>query len=275
MDKKYITLIGHDNRTLILENLLIQNGYSVDRIINKESLSKASFYKTIILPIPYSDVSGKIKGTDFSLSDVACKLTPYNFLIFGKKDSAFLDIAQRIGFDYIDLNDDMCFKTLNAIPSAEAAIGIAAEQSKSTLFDSNIMVCGYGCIAKCLVKILNGYGANITVAARKKSDHAEAAYYGCKVTDFNNINNFISDCDIIFNTCPAMILNKDVLDHVKKSCIIVDLASHPGGCDFAYAEKIGLNAKLYLKLPDKYAPKSSGESLYKVISSIISLQESN
>lgn len=249
--------------------MLLQNKYNVNRIVDKEALVCTELHKTVILPIPYTDISGKIRGTNFSLADVACKLSPANIVILGKADSAFKDIAKRIGFEYTDLNEDTSFKSLNAIPSAEAAVNIASEQYNRTLYGSNILICGYGCIAKCLAKILNGYGSNVTVAARKASDILNAQYNGCKAINIADINLNVSCFDIIFNTCPAPILTKNVLDNVKKECIIIDLASRPGGCDFDYAEKLGLNAKLCLQLPDKFAPQSSGENLFKVISSMI------
>lgn len=269
MNKKYITVIGQDNRTSILYAMLVQNEYNVNRITDKKALASADLYTTVILPIPYTDISGKIKGTDFSFADLACKLTPSNVVILGKADSAFTDVAHRIGFEYTDLNEDIRFKTLNAIPSAEAAVNIASEQYNRTLYGSNVLICGYGCIGKCLAKILNGYGANVTVAARKASDLINAEYNGCKTVNLADIASYVHGCDIIFNTCPAPVLSENVLDNMPQECIIIDLASRPGGCDFEYAAKIGLNAKLCLQLPDKFAPQSSGENLFKVISSMI------
>ena len=44
-----------------------------------------------------------------------------------------------------------------------------------------------------------------------------------------------------------MVLDKKRLEKVKKDCIIIDLASKPGGVDFEVAEKNGIKAILALR----------------------------
>lgn len=269
MTNRNITVIGHDNRTAIVHSMLIRDGFEVAKITQKEQLLHADLSDIIIFPIPYKDAAGKIKGTEVHLSDISSKLTNTSFVILGRADNAFTDLAARIGFKYIDINEDRRFKILNAVPTAEAAIAIAMERTDYTLFGSNAMVCGYGCIAKCLVKLLKAFGCNVTVAARKQADLYDAEYVGCNTVSIDNIANVITEQDIIFNTCPAPVLNADSLSKAKQKCIIIDLASRPGGCDFEFAKQAGIDAKLYLSLPDVYAPQTSGENMYKIILSII------
>ena len=51
--------------------------------------------------------------------------------------------------------------------------------------------------------------------------------------------------------------------------MIIDLASYPGGVDFAYAEKCGIKAIHALSLPGKIAPKSAGEIIESTILNIL------
>lgn len=71
--------------------------------------------------------------------------------------------------------------------------------------------------------------------------------------------------DIIFNTIPSMILDKERLNLLKKETIIIDLASKPGGVDFTTAKELGLNARLELGLPGRIAPITSAEYIYNVV----------
>lgn len=264
-----ITVIGYDNRTAIVYDMLTNDGYNVTAVNRKEDSFSISPGDIIIFPIPYKDASGKIKGTELSLADISPKLNSTNLIILGKSDGAFADIASRIGFEYIDINEDKRFKILNAIPTAEAAVSIAMENTRYTMWGQHTLVCGYGCIAKCLVKLLKGFGCDVTVSARKQSDLYDAEYAGCRTVRIENVADVMSEQDIVFNTCPALVLDKYALEKAKKQCIIIDLASRPGGCDFDFAKKNKINAKLYLSLPDVYAPQSAGENMYKIISSII------
>lgn len=264
-----ITIIGRDNRIITAKQLLVQNGINVFHITDRNDLSKLPVCDITVLPIPYKDASGKIKGSDITLHDISSLLNTENYIILGKADSEIISLADRIKFKFCDINTDIRFKKLNAIPTAEAALSIAMQNTPYTLNDHNVLVCGYGCIAQCLAKISVSLGCNVTVAARKSSDRIDARYKGCTAVDFCRLKEVVGSQNIIFNTCPAPILTKDVLAYVQRECMIIDLASHPGGCDFEFAKDNGINAGLYLSLPDIYSPQTSGENFYKIIIDII------
>lgn len=269
MNFNNITVIGRDNRISVAKKLLEENGIHVFHITDRNILAQSQLCDITVLPIPYKDASGKIKGSDISLHDIQSLLSSESFIILGKADNEIKSLADRIKFGFCDINEDLRFKKLNAIPTAEAAINIAMQNTPYTLNKRNILICGYGCIARYLAKISLSLGCNVTVAARKKSDRIDAEYYGCNAISFDNLKDTVGLQDIIFNTCPARILTKEVLAYVQSNCIIIDLASHPGGCDFEYAHLQNLNAGLYLSLPDIYSPQTSGENLYKMITDII------
>jgi len=161
------------------------------------------------------------------------------------------------------------FAILNAVPTAEAAIEIAMNNIDYTLFKSNILILGSGRISKVLAKILKGFESNITIAARNKNELAWFAINGCNTVNINDINEYIPNNDIIFNTVPAMIIDSSKLDLIKSSTLIIDLASKPGGIDFNYAKQKGLKALHSLALPAKYSPVTAGEILAKTILDIL------
>jgi len=63
-----------------------------------------------------------------------------------------------------------------------------------------------------------------------------------------HLENRLGECDFIFNTVPAMIIDEKRINSINKECIIVDLASAPGGIDFEAAEQKGIKAILALRI---------------------------
>ena len=64
--------------------------------------------------------------------------------------------------------------------------------------------------------------------------------------------------DFIFNTIPAVILDGAKLNRIKKECLIIDLASKPGGVDFITARSMGVSVEWALGLPRKNCTENFG-----------------
>ncbi len=158
---------------------------------------------------------------------------------------------------------------LNSIPTAEGAIQIAMEKSKITLHGSKCLILGFGRIGKILAKMLIGIGANVYCEARKHSDIAWIKAYGYNAINLTELDKYLNDFDFIFNTIPHLILDKDKLSLVSKECILIDLASKPGGIDFNEAKRRELQTEWALALPGKVAPKSSANYIYQIIKQVI------
>ena len=75
--------------------------------------------------------------------------------------------------------------------------------------------------------------------------------------------------DIIFNTVPAPVISRQVLDELAPETLIIDLASEPGGTDFDYASKLGITVVHALGIPGKFAPRTAGEILKSTILSML------
>ena len=82
---------------------------------------------------------------------------------------------------------------------------------------------------------------------------------------FNLVKEKLSQYDIIINTVPHMVLTKERLNYVKKDCLIIDLASKPGGIDQKIAEGKGIKSIWALTLPGKVAPFTTAEIIKKAI----------
>ena len=79
--------------------------------------------------------------------------------------------------------------------------------------------------------MLNAIGANVYCEARKNEDLAWIKAYGHMATNINFLGENLSQYDIIINTVPHLILTEERMEYVKKECLLIDLASNPGGID--------------------------------------------
>lgn len=253
-----IVISGGDARFTALKDIL-KNKYEIITDIRKCNI--------LILPLPCNMENAKAEKLFSDLSP--------DTLVIGGKISKNIDlIAARHNIKLYDYYTDE-FEMLNAIPSAEGAIEVAMRETDFTLCGSKSMVLGYGRIGKTLAKMLSGIGSDVTVSARRKESLALAKALGFKTQCLYNLCSPLCEADIIFNTIPSLILNRENLLNIKKDALIIDLASKPGGVDFESADELGLKTIHALGLPAKTSPKTSSETLCKCICSFIEERRTN
>ena len=262
---KVILVAGGDLRQVYLSEILSRENkvYAIgfdkkiitsDKIIVIDSLmSIEERIDYIILPLPASNDGVMVNSPFFKHSiplDNLISILNENGLIFGGKFSPMTKaVFESHGIETIDYLEREEMTVLNAVPTAEGAIQIAMEELPTTIFGQNILITGFGRITKVLVKILSGLGAKVSVAARKYSDLAWADIYGCKGIHISQIDNYLGEYDIVFNTVPAILLDEKRLSNLKKNCLVIDLASKPGGVDFDTASILGVKTIWALSLP--------------------------
>lgn len=154
----------------------------------------------------------------------------------------------------------------NSIATAEGAIAEAITKSGRSLHHSQCLVLGYGRCAKTLSSFLKGLSCRLTVCARRPEILAEAAILADNTVNFESLPSSLEHCDHIFNTVPALVLQKEHLKKLPKHTVIIDIASSPGGVDYAAARELNIPAYLCPGLPGKYSPVSSGEAIAKIVS---------
>lgn len=171
-------------------------------------------------------------------------------------------------FHGIDYNKLEAFLLENAYLTSEGAVALLKENSEKSIYKSNVLITGYGRIAKALHRALSSMGANVTVCCRSNENKIEASYNGARVIDFRELKNK-NDFDFIFNTVPHLIFTKDELDALDDDAIIFDLASFPGGVDTLYAKTRGVNLVSGKALPARYSKLSAGLLIGKSVEKII------
>lgn len=279
-----VAVIGGDLRQLTLARLLKREGYHVflygfDKDIRLDAF-EFDFDKDfalsadiVILPVPVT-FDGTTINSPYSTNPMTVEEFLYGInpsaLVFGGQIQPNLQRAfeeNQIAYrDYLK-REELSIK--NAVPTAEGAIEIAIAETPITIHGSKCLVLGYGKIGKILSKMLFGLGAQTYVEARKYADLAMIEGHGYEPLDLYRLKESIGDFDIIFNTIPALILDRETLYNVRNDALIIDLASKPGGVDFEAAKELGLRVIWALSLPGKVAPVTSGAIIKDTIMNII------
>ncbi|TLM98856.1 dipicolinate synthase subunit DpsA [bacterium] len=289
LDDVVIAVLGGDDRELILIPELCKLGAVIrtagipvltgmegvscfDTV--KEAVAGARF---VILPMFGVDEQGLIKAkyarkTLIVNREVMSLFPPDAIIMVGVARPLLKELAAQQGLKLIEMlkRDDVTI--LNAIPSAEGAIQMAMEAVPITIHGSNCFVFGFGRTGMTLARMLKGIGARTYVTARKPADLARISEMGLIPLTYTELPAVIHKADIIFNTVPAIILNEDLLKLANPGVYINDLASAPGGTDFAAAAELGIKAVLAPGLPGIVAPKTAGMILARVVPSIIGEQ---
>ena len=271
MALKYM-IFGDDARQEAIARRMREDGKDVVRwkqgadVSEERALSDGFVF---VLPMPLFDAVGRlnIDGTDEEA--LLEMLTLSRFAFGGRIRQNFLEKARTKGIKLCDYSLREDFAAGNALITAEAAVEIAMENTPFTVSGARVLVAGCGRIGKELSMLLKAMGAVVTVSARKSADFAWIENRGMECADTRGLAD-LKKYDILFNTVPALVFTPAVLDETREDALIIDLASMPGGVDFAYAEKKGRKTVQALGLPAKYAPESAARcvcrSIYEAVS---------
>ena len=146
---------------------------------------------------------------------------------------------------------------------------IALRESERAIAGSACLVAGYGRIGRALAQLLRAMGARVTASARKPKDIAWIEASGYRAVQTSRVGSGEEPYDLVFNTIPAPVFTRTVLARLKTGCIVIDLASLPGGVDFSAAKDLGLKAVQALSLPGKTAPESAAEIIKQTVYTIL------
>ena len=238
-----------------------------------ESIKKAIQEVEIVIgPIPFSS-NGKTINMPFSDKEVTIREMMHvinaKVLIAGGIIPEVYEMANDEYIEIIDIMKREELAVLNTIATAEGTIPIAIENTNKIIHGSEVLILGFGRIGKVLARKLAGLSAKVTCAARKDEDLAWIQAYGHKATNINTIGENLKQYDIIINTVPHIILNEERLKYVKNDCLLIDLASNPGGIDKKAVKDNQLKFVWALSLPGKVAPTTSAEFIKDTIYNII------
>lgn len=273
MEKK-IAVIGGDLRTIYLtemlakENTVITYGQELSNIksdaMKIDNLKNAIELSDIIIgPVPFSK-DGESLLVEYGKEQILIKdiinYSKKKILIAGSIKKEACKLADDNDVQIIDLMKEENLTILNTIATAEGALEIAIKKTKRILHGSNVLVLGYGRVARVVAQKFAALSAKVTCAARKPEAFAWIEVDGHESLNINKLGKNLADFDIVINTPPTTILTKDRLAKLKNHCLLIDLASYPGGVDVKAAKELGINFEWALGLPRKDSTYYSGRT---------------
>lgn len=280
-----VTILGGDARSVALGKLFQEDGkhvtiYGFDSRKDTTELTYANTLKqsldaskVIIAPLPFVNdkyyLNTPLYSETIKLKDVFANMNETQILLGGHIPEKCFDLAEEYGVTLIDYFAREELQVLNAIPTAEGTIQLAMEKMDTTIHGSHVMVLGFGRIGKTVAHMLSGLGAQVHVAARKHADIAWITLSGYNPVFLQNIEADLHKPNLIINTIPATVLDGGKLEKLSKDVLIIDIASSPGGVDFAAAKNLGIETVWALGLPGKVAPLSAARCIRETVYNIM------
>ena len=229
----------------------------------------------IIGPIPFSSNEKEI-NMPFSDEKVTIKDLMHNangrILIAGAIPKKVYEIQNEEDeecYEIVDIMKREELAILNTISTAEGTIQLMISNTNKNIHGSYVLILGFGRVAKILAYKLQGLSAKVTCAARKEDALAWIKSYGYQDININNLKSELTNYDIIINTVPNLILTKEKLKYVREDCLIIDLASNPGGVDNEAAKERGIKSIWALALPGKVSPSTTADIIKDTIYNVL------
>lgn len=264
MQSQVIYSYGNDKRQKFLGNMLAEYGFKILDVPGPEE-QLAGIQNS--LPLEQCE---DISGTEILLLPVAAPketlagIIPFihsgTYIIGGVLPDYLIDICNSEHAMFLDYMKIPEIAIQNAVATAEGAICEAIKASSINIQSSQCLVTGYGRCGTVIADKLSCLKAAVSVLTIKSEDIAKAAANG-----YNIASGDFSRYDFIFNTAPAPVITPGRINTMKGSCIIIDIASKPGGTDFEYCKSRGITAKHCLGLPATYSPKTSAKIIFDEI----------
>lgn len=275
--KQTVSVLGGDPRQLCLAELFREEGHRVHTwgLAPPETeppLEEAASGQIVVLPQPLSrdGVHLDLRRGELLLEE----LWPLvrgggKTVLAGRVDPAVARSARAAGVELIDYFQREELQVANAVPTAEGALAAAMAATDRTIQESRCLVVGFGRIGKLLACRLRGLAAQVAVSARRPEHLAWIRALGYVPLSTGALKGRLRPFHLIFNTVPALILDRDFLEEIRPDCVIVDVASSPGGVDFAAARELGITALQELSLPGRVAPLTAARAVRETIGYIL------
>lgn len=277
------SIIGGDMRNVKLSELLSEDGHEVHtfaldntgKISQRCSDLREAFALSDIAvgPMPFTSGDGTYLNAPFhpekiEIAKIADVIRESGFggLLIGGRIPLALSGVGAVSADLLQRDD---LAVLNSVPTAEGALQIAMEELPYTIRGLRTVVCGMGRVGSTLARLMQRVGADVTVAARSSRDFAICEAEGLKSCTYSHLRRILPEALLVYNTVPALIFDRELLDCMNREALLIDLASMPGGTDFEYAAKRRIRTIHALSLPGKVAPVGAAQIIQKVIYNIL------
>ena len=254
--QKLFCVVGTDARQRAAGETQRRAGY---RVGGAECAGSADY---ILLPMPLeADATG--------LARILRAAKPGALALGGRVSLPVEEAARCAGVELVDYFLRPELETLNAVHTAEWCLSLLLQLRDCTIWESGFLVLGYGRIGRAVARRIALLGGRVTVAVRSAEQRAAARCAGYRAAPLDALPTLLSVTDTVINTIPAPVLGREQLVCLPQDALIIDLASRPGGTDFAAARELDLHAEHALSLPARCAPRTAGALVAQTVLSIL------
>lgn len=222
-DLNEVSVFGMENSNEIVENKNIYKCSTIEEAVDKSDI--------IIGSIPFMKNKAEVYATfsdkNIRLDELVKKDNKSKTFIAGSIPQNAKEKLKKSYGKVIDIMKEEELVVLNTIATAEGAVDVAIRNTDTIIHGSNILILGFGRVAKEVANKFHGLSANVTCAARKTSDLAWIKAMGYKEVNINELGDDLKTYDIIINTVPHMIIDKEEMQYMNKNVLLIDLASSP------------------------------------------------
>lgn len=136
------------------------------------------------------------------------------------------------------------FLIANAELTAEGLLAYLILNTPFALQGSHALILGFGRCGSAIAKRLHALG--------------------CRVDAYDLVPKALEkpeSYDFLVNTIPEIVLTEDILRPLRKSCLLFDIVTTPGGYDEDAVSRLGMTLIRCPAIPGKTAPKSAGYAI--------------
>ncbi len=265
MEKK-ILVFGCDRKMQSCCRRLGELGFSAVCMDAERRVSDVRGAQIIILPLP-TVANGCVSGVDFN---ELCSALDDRHTVFCGNISA--DAFPCRAYSYCS---DEGFLIKNSRLTAQGTLRVILENTETDLHMMKAAVIGYGRCGREICRSLKNNGADVTSFSRRSRSFAAAENDGMRTEHTHNVNERLGDFDIIVNTVPCNIIERNGLECLTGKNLYVEVASRPYGFSIAGADRYSFRYVLAESLPGKYTPVSAGVNIADTVAGMIKESESN
>lgn len=239
----YIFIPGDDARMQAVKEEALLRGHA---------LTDAAHCDTALLPLPDSNNA---------VSALLPQSGNNRLILHGRLSASHKEALISHGWRLKNIQEDESYIRENALISAEGALHAAMSRVDFTLRGALCAVVGYGRIGQELTRLLLALGADVRVIARRQASRLQALCDGAQSYAISEMSTALNNAQLLFNTVPSRIIEKEHFQPLAPSALIMELASPPYGFDLAKAKSLGFDAVLESGIPSRYAPRTAARLL--------------
>lgn len=292
-----IAVLGGDAREVIMADLLSRDGFDVstyglgpaacqalgpeERLAGVAKLEASSVLEAVggrqwlLCPAPGLGegdvVYAPYARSPISLNESLLRASAVNKggIVLGRASSSLLALAQAVPTTVYQSKNDEALRVRVATSAAEGLLALLVGRTDQVLRDQRVLVLGYGATGSAVADRLVLLGASVTVAARREESLARAEQHGALTVPFDGRAAAMADATVIVNTVPSTSSMPLAVLKELDGCLVIDIASPPGGTDHPAAQAAGCPVTWIRGVAGERAPRTAGELQYRFVRRVI------